>query len=249
MIPVGKLGLKPARHDARTLHMARYLTNDLQPPPRRHWSDRVTSLGPMLNDRIGCCTIAAFGHLVQTWTANAGQQVIVPDVAVETAYEQACGYDPNDPSTDEGGVLLDVLRYMRKTGIGGHKIGAFAALEPQNKTHIELGVDMFGGVVLGVGLPLSAQGEEVWSVPVVGPVGPGKPRSWGGHAIPVVDYGPIGLVCISWGQLITMTWRFFETYVEEAFTVLAPDWCDGTQTAPSGFALEQLQTDLLIIGA
>ena len=41
------------------------------------------------------------------------------------------------PDTDRGAVELDVLRYWRKTGIGGTKIDAFMALEPKNHLHVQ----------------------------------------------------------------------------------------------------------------
>lgn len=242
-----KLGKTAARHDKRTLHLANYLTNALQPPPRIRWSEKLTGLGVMLNAELGCCTIAAKAHLVQTWTANNGAQVIVPDSEILYAYESACGYDPNDPSTDQGGNMLDVLNYFRKTGVGGHKLFGYVALEPRNKTHVELGVDLLGGVDLGVRLPISAQGQEVWSVPAHGAVGDGEPGSWGGHDVPIVDYGPVGPTCISWGKLITMTWQFFFTYVDEAYGLLSMDWATGVKAAPSGFDFPQLQADLAVI--
>ncbi len=242
-----KLGKLPARHDPRTLHLASYLTNALKPPPRRRWSTKVTNLGVMLNNDLGCCTIAALGHMVQTWTANAGSQVIVPDSAILKGYEQACGYNPADPDTDQGGNMIAVLNYFRQTGISGHKLFAYVALEPRNKTHIELGVDLLGGCDLGVLLPLSAQKQEVWSVPPGGPMGGGAPGSWGGHAIPIIDYGPVGPTCISWGRKITMTWAFFYTYVDEAYGLLSNDWCDGSRKAPNGFEFDQLKADLAAI--
>lgn len=242
-----KLGKRAARHDARTLHLASYLTNALKPPPRRRWSTKMTNLGVMLNDQLGCCTIAAKGHLIQTWTANAGTQVIVPDSAILTGYEKACGYDPNDPNTDQGGQMIDVLNYFRQTGIGGHKLFAYVALEPKNKTHIELGVDLLGGCDLGLALPISAQGQTVWSVPAGGPVGDGTPGSWGLHDVPIIDYGPVGPTCISWGKIITMTWSFFQTYVDEAYGLLSEDWANSQKKSPSGFEFLALKSDLQAI--
>src|SRR5580692_4178756 len=68
--------------------------------------------GQMLNDKNSCCTCSAAGHAVQTWTADAkGSMVTVPDSAVLTMYEGSCGYDPNKPSTDQGGVEADVLKF------------------------------------------------------------------------------------------------------------------------------------------
>ncbi len=227
--------------------MTRYLTDALKPPPRVRWSEKVTRLGPMLNDSLGNCTIAAKAHLVQTWTANHGAQVVIPDDEILHAYQQACGYDPRDPSTDGGGVMLDVLNYFRQTGIGGHKLFAFVGLTPRNVTHMRLGVDLLGGCDLGIALPLSAQTQEVWAVPAEGPFGDGALGSWGLHNVPIIDYSPIGPVCITWGKLVQMTWEFYRTYTIEAYGLLSEDWASGERAAPNGFEFEKLQADLRTI--
>lgn len=68
-----RLGKRPRRRDERTLKLARYLTGALPPAPAAvDYTQGVTDWGVMLNDRLGCCTIAAVGHAVQTWKLNAG---------------------------------------------------------------------------------------------------------------------------------------------------------------------------------
>ena len=52
--------------------MARYLASGLPPaPPAVDYTRGITDFGMMLNDRLGCCTIAAVGHGVQVWRLNA----------------------------------------------------------------------------------------------------------------------------------------------------------------------------------
>ena len=76
----------------------------------------------MLNDTEGDCTCATIGHMITAWTGGT----IVSDEAIQTAYEQACGFDPNDPSTDQGGIIANVLDYFKTSGVGGYKISAHA---------------------------------------------------------------------------------------------------------------------------
>lgn len=67
-----RLGKRHRRHDARTLKMARYLASGLPAaPPAVDYTRGVTDFGMMLNDRLGCCTIAAVGHAIQVWRLNA----------------------------------------------------------------------------------------------------------------------------------------------------------------------------------
>ena len=120
-----KLGKRPRRHDVRTLMMARYLTGALPAAPARvDYTHGIADWGMMLNDQLGCCTIAAVGHAVQTWTANAiGRELTVPDSAILATYEKWDGYNPTDPSTDLGGVELDVLKAWRQQGFDGADAG------------------------------------------------------------------------------------------------------------------------------
>ena len=246
-----KLGKLRPRNDPRTLQLAAYIdtTTLPAPPPERDWTTSIPSgsWGMMMNDKVGDCTCAAAGHLIQDWTANTGGQVTVPDQDVLAAYEAVSGYDPITGRKDDGAVELDVLNYWRRQGIGGHKIQAYAALEPGNLEHVKDAINLFGGCYIGLALPVSAQRQTTWTVPPGGPQGPGSPGSWGGHAVIVAAYNPRRVTCITWGEIKQMTWSFFSAYCEEAYAVLGPEWCkDGK--APSGFDLQGLQNDLNELG-
>ncbi len=241
-----RLGRLPPEHDSRTLRLAKYLGPELlsDPPARRDWMAAMTDVGTMGNDAIGDCTIATIGHFVQAWTAANGSQVVIPDAEIIAAYSAITGYDPADPSSDQGAFMLDVLNYWRTAGIGGHKIHAFVGVDLSNRRHVELAIDMFGGVCGGFELPVSAQTQEVWAVPDGGPVGAGAPGTWGGHELPLLNYGPLGLGCITWGAPKIATWSWVEAYGQDGFAVLSEDWATGGRRAPSGFDLEQLRADL-----
>ena len=246
-----KLGKHAPKKDARNLKLARYLTASLPPPPEScDWSAKVGgSWGVMLNDSLGDCTCAAAGHLIEAWTANAGVRVTPPDSAILAAYEQLCGYNPADPSTDGGGVEVDVLNGWRKIGIAGHRIGAYAAVDVHNLSHVKTAVSLFGGVYAGVSLPRSAQGQNSWAVPSGGAVGDGAVGSWGGHAVPVVAYNPAGPVVVTWGALLQVTWAFWLAYFDEAYAIVSPDWLVAGAATPAGVNVEALATDLIDVTA
>jgi hypothetical protein len=241
-----RLGKQAPRHDPRTLQLANYLLAEALPPPPTHvdWSAKVSTWPMMANDRLGDCTCAAAGHLIEEWTANTGTEITPTDAEIVTAYSAITGYDPATGANDNGAVELDVLNYWRKSGIAGHSILAYVALEPANMAHVEDAIDLFGGCYIGVALPLSAQRQTVWSVPPGGSHGRGAPNSWGGHAVPVVAYDPRGLTVVTWGALKRMTWGFWNTYCDEAYAVLSPDWVNVDQKAPVGFDLPTLLADL-----
>lgn len=241
------LGKRPARHDQRTLRLAKYLTGALPPAPLSvDWGARMGHLGIMLNDQLGDCTCATAGHMIQCWTAANGAEFVPSDAEILTAYRESCGYDPADPSTDRGGVVLDVLNYWRQVGVGGHKILAYAAVDPSNRDHVRQAIHLFGGLYLGVALPQTAQEETRWQVALAG--AGALPGSWGGHAINLVAYGPSGVTCVTWGERLEMSWDFLAGYCDEAYAVLSADWAD-KDGAPVGLDLGQLRDDLAMVAS
>jgi len=241
-----RLGRKAIKTDTRTLMFRDYLTPaQPAPPPTADWTKGIRSWGMMLNDTLGDCTIAAVGHAVQVWSANNSGVVTVPDPTVESYYEKWDGYVPGNPSTDAGGVELDVLNNWQKQGFAGKALLAFADPKPASLLEIHQSIALFGGVYIGLALPLTAQTQDVWDVV---PNGGAKARkgSWGGHCVFVPKYDQNGFTCITWGQLKTMTLAFWKKYCDEAHTLLGQDWL-AAKGAPSGFNEAQLQADLKAI--
>lgn len=244
-----KLGKQPARYDKRTLLFEDYAQIPAVLPviPVKHeWSAKMTDIGMMKNDRCGDCAIATFGHLIQLWTANNNNQIIVSDDDVLKMYSDISGYDPVTGYNDNGCVVIDVLNYARKTGLAGHKIGAYVSVSPYNLSHIKAACYLFGGVYLGVALPNSAQGQNRWSMPTRGQ--DGRRGSWGGHAIPISDLYADYSNVITWGELLQMDWDFFSTYCDEAYAIISPDFVVNDKT-PIGFDMAELQKDLKIVTA
>ena len=193
------------------------------------------------NDRCGDCTFAGAAHLSQCWVDNAdgGAAGFLPDDrAVVAEYFAFTG------GRDTGCIELDVLKKWRSDGIVGHKIGAFAALEATSHEPLRQAVYLFGGAYLGVALPLSAENQTIWDVPPRGPIGRGSPGSWGGHCVAAVAYNATGPIVVTWGQLVQMTWAFYDAYVDEAYAILAQDFFNDANIAPNGFDLAALAADL-----
>lgn len=240
-----KLGKKAARVDSRTLKMAKYLKGlELPPlPVAAAWSVGVKNWPMDMNDQIGDCTIAGAVHLQQLWTAMASDEVVAADDKVLSAYEAVSGYNPSDPSTDQGADLLTVLNYWRNTGINGRKILAYVQIDPKNIMHVQYGIHLFGGLYCGVQLPLTAQTQSRWViVPAAG--GQADPGSWGGHCIPLVDYDQTELTCVTWGSKIDMDYDWWKMYADEAYAIISPDWFNGDRESPAGFDMAALTADL-----
>jgi len=236
-----RLGRKAIKTDSRTLALGDYLKPSLPPPPRTaDWTKGIESWGAMLNDTLGDCTIA-----VQVWTVNAGAMVTVPDATIEQYYEQWDGYVPGNPSTDKGGIELDVLNDWQKQGFAGNALLAFADPKQSNLTEIRQSIALFGGVYIGLALPMTAQTQEVWDVVPKGGAN-AKAGSWGGHCVFVPKYDEKGFTCITWGAPKTMTLAFWKKYCDEAHTLFCQDWLTA-KGSPAGFDQAQLEADLKAI--
>jgi hypothetical protein len=248
----GKLGKQPKRTDPRTLKLSRYLKTSNLPaaPPAVDWSKAVSQYGMLLNDQLGDCVIAGMMHLAMGWQANAGLTPASPSNAeVVAAYSAIGGYNPAEPSTDQGCDMLQALKYWRNTGVslGGQKsqIVAFAEVDLTNDSEIKAALWLFGGLFTGFQMPKSAENATSWVVPSGGVHGKGKPGSWGGHCAPLAsEDGLGGFQAITWGGLMPTAHSFVADYCEEAYAVLSAEWIEKNGQAPSGFDLAALQADL-----
>jgi len=212
------------------------------PPPTANRTGDVVDWGLLLNDVEGDCTCATAGHMQMAWTAvTQGKPVIVPDSAIQQAYVDVAHYDPATGANDNGAACLDVLEYWRTVGIGGNKIIAHAAIDPNQSIQVESACYYYGGVYIGVQLPASAVQQtdagEAWTVPWFSPI-------VGGHAIPIVAYSPEYLWVVTWGKLQTMSWDFLFRYCDEAYVALDSEWIAANDLSPTGLNLTALTADL-----
>ncbi len=238
-----KLGRKAVKTDSRTLLLARYLTATLPPAPLVcDWTKGITNWGMMLNDQLGDCTCAGCGHGLQVWSANSETEVTLPDSAILSAYEEWCGYVNGNPSTDNGGVELDVLTDWRKTSLHGHKLFGFADPTVQDLDEIRQAIYLFGGVYIGMNVP----NFIMENIPPVWDVTADDGGIDGGHCVFVCGYDSGTFTFISWGAVYKMTVAFWNQYVDEAHALLSRDWI-GAKGAPDGFDLTQLEADLTLI--
>ncbi len=243
-----KLGKLAPRVDVRTLLLSRYVDRAALPAPPATL-DLTAHVGewPMYaNDRIGDCTVAAAGHMIEAWTAAAhGEAVEVTESAVLRAFDRVKLVDPQ--TGEEGAVELDVLRDWRAHGVGRHRIGAYARVSVQDHDLVRTAAWLFGGLYIGLQLPISAQWQDTWDWN--GSLwGDDRPGSWGGHAVDIVRYGASELTVVTWGSLKQMTWSFWDRYCDEAYCILSRDFLDGDH-APNGFDLEALRADLALVTA
>ncbi len=238
-----KLGKLYPKDDPKTLQLASYLRPRLIAPPKDiRWGKPLPAkgLGMMRNDELGDCTCAAAGHMINVWTANWMTKPVRPtDAEVEAVY-----WGTGDQDT--GRYMLDVLNYWRQSGLGGNKVTAYVQVDHTNLTEVQQALWLFGGLYVGVGLPVSAQDQNKWTV-VGDPNNDSDSEvgSWGGHAISIQASIPWwGYTCITWGEKKGMTFNFWKTYVDECYAILDSDWINAQGISPNGLDFETLQEDL-----
>jgi hypothetical protein len=242
------LGKLPVRTDVRTLSLARYVdpTRLPEPPDSFDETGGVGSWPMYQNDRIGDCTTAAAAHMIEAWTAaGRGHAVELPESAVLDAFEHVKVVDPFTGA--EGAIELEVLRYWRATGIGKHRIGAYARVAVHDPRLVKTAAWLFGGLYIGLQMPLTANAQTVWDW-TGALTGPARPGSWGGHAVDVVRYDRNGLTVVTWGRLQELSWSFWDRYCDEAYCILSDDFLE-KGNAPNGFDLHALEADLALVTA
>jgi hypothetical protein len=228
-----KLGKLPPKIDKRTLKMSTYFKYGIPAPPEHcYYYNKAGNWGVLGNDRYGDCTFAAVGHAEQCWTANVGRQCDVKEADIVKAY---LAYTKG---ADGGAAMLEVLNLWRQGGIIGKKIEAYVSVD---KEDIRSGINLFGGIYLGLALPNYVMSDPL-GVPWTRTALASK-NSRNGHCVQLVGYDRDGLWCISWGCLKFMSNNFLKKYTDEAYAILSPDWFKDNQ-APNGFDYQSLKEDL-----
>jgi hypothetical protein len=241
----GALGKQPPQHDNRTLRLAAYTANLPAAPETALWNESLTDWQVLANDKFGNCVPVGALHLAQNSASYSGGRFVPTDEdAIEAYHRLNPGWSGAQDETDTGASMLAALKLWRNEGLAGHRISAFVACDPRDPEHVKQAIALFGGAYIGLDLPRSCRDQNIWSVPPGGATGDGAKGSLGGHCVPVMAYTARTLACLTWGQIILMTWDFFTTYCDEAYAVLGPGWFDATRRAPNGFDRDQLSRDL-----
>lgn len=232
-----KLGRKARKTDTRTLKVRYYIASLPAPPVAVDWTKGETAWGMLLNDSLGDCTIAGALHSIEAWGLNSGHPIMMTIGDALRYYEDFDGYDPANPDSDQGGVLLDVLNRWHQQGINGHTVTAFALVDHANLTEVKQALALFGPLYTGLQFPNSAWGQSTWTITTDTSID-------GGHCVVLVGYNTVGPVAISWGALYQMTWAFFSRYFDEVYAAISPDWFEASGVDPTGLNLAQLTADL-----
>ena len=241
------LGLKPPKHDPRTLQLAAALDLDAlpEPLPAVDNSAKVTRMDVLGNDRVGDCAIVACAAGMQADTAADGAEWIPSEADVLADYQAVSGWNgiERDPS-DAGCIMLEVMRYWQHQGICGRKIGPYLQLPWQNTRLVCRAIQTFGAVYLGMDLPAAVEGADVWELPSHLSIfhNNWNRGTWGGHAIVAHGFDTVAgqIKFRSWGKRMNMSQEFLTEYGQEAYVVIDPGWTGPDFKAPNGLSLAAL---------
>jgi len=239
-LKLGKLPNDPAK--PRLSLSARLDLTRLPPPAASQDYLSKVSTWPMDgNDQYGSCVWAGFGHVEQALSQyGSGTQVTIPQEALLKGYSDVTGFNPADPSTDNGTVMQDGLNYWLKTGVGGKRILAFAAVNTSDMAEVKAALQLFGAVQIGFNFPRIAMTQfnsgQPWDV------FPDDGGLVGGHAVHLGAYGSM-LETVSWARVQPMSESFFAKYVDEGWVVITQDWFDAMGHSPTGLDLHGLGED------
>jgi len=195
------------------------------------------------NDQYGDCAEAGAMHFIQVETANSGNPLHGTLQQTLDLYTALTGFNPSDPSTDQGTDLLSVLQYWKHTGItvtdaAGkevvHKILGWASLDVSSVPQMRYANDLFGGTYLGIQCPKSAEDDTSnWLYQAGSSI-------LGGHCVNGTGQGSAGGHIQSWGLNIPFNWEFMLNYLDEAYALISPAWVNAQGKSPSGLDLDGL---------
>lgn len=242
-----KLGKTPARTDSIKFKLSKYIDKSLLPTPPAAFGHE-TLLGAnwsMLgNDKYGDCVWAGAAHETMMWNMMAHHPVTFSDASVLSDYSAVTGFNPNDPSTDQGTDMEKAAAYRRHTGVidahgKRHKVGAYLDVKIGDIHEHWIAMYLFGAVGIGIEFPSSAMDQfnehKPWDVV-------SHSKIEGGHYVPLVAHRN-NSNCVTWGAVQPMTSKFFGKYNDESVCYLSEEMLVAGKSL-EGFDLATLRKDL-----
>jgi hypothetical protein len=243
----GRLGKKAACRHPNTLTLGKYITPILPfLKTSIAWERKVTNWSMLGNDNYGDCVEAAAGNALMTETSQSGTQISPTTSQILQDYTNITGFNPSDPTTDNGTTMVDALAYYVKSGITGRKIIAWASVKiDSNLWEFKQAISLFGTVLVGFNFPQSAMDQfdagQPWAINSASAL-------VGGHCVAVSEYNPTQIICNTWAALQPCSLGFFPYYADEAYVLITQDWINKIKNlAPSGLNINVLENDAKVL--
>ena len=202
------------------------------------------------NDSLGDCTSAGAAHIIDAMTGMAGSPVAITRDQAIAFYSKSTGYDPSNPSSDQGGDEVTVCQTWKDQGYladGSHKILGWVALEDFDPKFVKWVASLFP-LYFGLELADSWMNAPVWDVG-----DPPDPNN--GHCVVGLAGNAQGIGIDTWGQRRIITYPAIAQFCADSaggnlFAILTQDGLNAaTGLTPGGVAWDQLAADLANLGA
>lgn len=253
-----RMGRRRPVSQAPRLSLKNYLRATLPPAPATCDYTKA-AIGVLdniyLNDKLGDCVIAGGYHVVGVETGNAkGKPFAATNPQIIADYSAIGGYNPKEPSTDQGCDETTALDYWSQTGFAnGTKLLGYLAVDAANKAELTSALYLFENLYFGIELPdayvnpAPTASGFTWDVA-------GKPDPSNGHCVIGAGYSASGVQIDTWGMIGTFTWAAIAKYCTAKahgaiYVLLTPDELTKGQTrAPNGVDWTALIADFDAIG-
>jgi hypothetical protein len=240
-----KLGKLPARPNAVSLKLSTDLpTLPAVPKAFGHQDLETGPWGMLGNDAYGDCVWAGAAHETILWNLERKFPVTFTDTSVLSDYSKVTGFNPKNPSTDQGTDMQVAAKFRQKTGVrdsigARHKIMAYVALEGLDE--IAAAAYLFGAAGIGIQFPASAMTQfnngNPWSVVKGSSIE-------GGHYVPIIGRLANGhYLVVTWGKVQEVLPSFLTKYVDEAIAYVSAETLTAGKS-PEGFDVAALMADL-----
>lgn len=244
-----KLGLKPVEAQPR-LKLASYYTSTLPSVDSLKYPlAHADAIQPkmFMNDTLGDCAIA--GSIEEVRLVNALRGVTVPfnDTTAILNYHAVTGYNPDDPSTDQGTDVHELYEFRKTTGIVdangiAHKIVAYAGLTPRNFDELLVALSLFD--VVGIGIEVPEYAEPQFEAHQPWHVLKGFHRIEGGHYVSVCGATDKDTATVyTWGAEQGITRPFYQKFNTVAVVALTEELFNADKS-PEGIDMVSLTRDL-----
>ena len=195
--------------------------NPTRPGPTVGYYQSVQQWSLGGNQKFGDCTFVSLCNLLDLVSAVNGTPFVIGAGEAENFYSREAGFNSQNPATDKGAVLADVIAYWADQGWPSDPVNkplGWCAIEPGQ---IHQAVHSLGAVPAWCMLPDGGDGWDFTDAPIRA----GTPGT-GAHAVLIVgsDVAADTLTLVSWAALQTVSRQWWDTYGRGAFAVLAPGW-------------------------
>lgn len=213
-------------------------------PQSSNWYALVEASGSwdmLANDQYGDCGEAGMLNYARARTTYAGKPLVPTRDDAIRLYSNATGFDPTNPSTDQGTNLSDLMDYCLNNSMVQSRADMLLLAMPLDITNIEelrQAIDLCGGILFGVRFPESWNTSRIWA-PTNSPIegrhciySPGFNKS--------ATSGTIFDV-ITWAEHLEMPQAGAQQNADEAWAVADLDFINAHGKDPQGLLSAEYQ--------